>query len=109
MRVHLAHQEYIVPPAGDGFADNLLRPAIGVHLRRIDEGHAEVDSQTQRGDFAGTVARPLAHAPGTHPQRGHRGARGQCNTWDRSRHATYPPAMTAPPAYRKEPRAVARV
>jgi hypothetical protein len=47
----------------DRFGDNLLRPAVAVHLRRVNQAHAKLDSRTQRCDFPGTRALALAHAP----------------------------------------------
>jgi len=47
----------------DRFGDNLLRSAVAVHLRRVNQVDAKLDSQTQRCDFPGMRALALAHAP----------------------------------------------
>ncbi len=47
----------------DRLGDNILRLAVAVHLGRVDQAHAKLDSQTQRCDFPGTRILPFAHAP----------------------------------------------
>src|SRR5947208_3546308 len=52
----------------DRFGNDLLRPAITVHLRSVNQAHAKLDSQTQRRDFSGTSALGFAHAPRALPE-----------------------------------------
>lgn len=64
VRVDLAHQEHLVAPAADGFADDFLGAPLAIHLGGVDEGHALVDPQLQCRDFGATPVRVFAHAPG---------------------------------------------
>ncbi len=57
--------------------DDLLRPAVAVHLRGVDERHAEIDARAQRGRSPGRarrVVRPSPRAQARAPERArHRG------------------------------------
>ena len=74
VRIHLAHDEHLGARAGDRFPDDLLRASLAVHLGGVDEPDAELEPEPERGDFAGALAAPLAHAPRPQSQRGHRRA-----------------------------------
>ena len=63
LRIELGHDKDVVTPAGDRFADDPLRAAIGVHLGRVDQRHAEIDAEPERGNFGLPRASVLAHAP----------------------------------------------
>jgi hypothetical protein len=47
----------------DRFCDDFFCTAVAVHLRRINQAYAKLDSQTQRSDFFGTRVPAFAHAP----------------------------------------------
>jgi hypothetical protein len=47
---HLGDQEYLIAPARDGVADQLLGGAGAVHLRGVDVIHSEIDASSQGGD-----------------------------------------------------------
>ena len=66
--VHLAHDEHLGARVGDRFPDDLLRAPLAVHLGGVDEPDPELESESERGDFAGALAAPLAHAPRPQPQ-----------------------------------------
>ncbi|MNT39144.1 hypothetical protein D3C72_1753670 [compost metagenome] len=51
VRVDLAHQKDAGALPGDGFSHHFFSPAFGVHLCRVDQGHAHLDAQAQRSDF----------------------------------------------------------
>ncbi len=63
MRQHLADEEDTGATAGDGFADNFLGPAVGVHLCRVDERHAEVEAEPKCGHFRRAPASVFTHSP----------------------------------------------
>ena len=63
MRTNFRNHKHAVVLSADRFGDNLLRSAIAVHLRRVNQVDAKLDSQTQRCDFPGMRALALAHAP----------------------------------------------
>jgi hypothetical protein len=63
MRINLRNHKHALVLSVDRFGENLLRPAIAVHLRSVNQAHAKLDSQTQRCDFSGTHALAFAHAP----------------------------------------------
>ena len=49
-------QEYLIAPARDGVADQLLGGAGAIHLRRIDVIHSEINASSHGGDRGGGVA-----------------------------------------------------
>jgi hypothetical protein len=48
-RKDLAYQEDLVSSSGNGLAHQLLGGAVAVHPRGVDQGHAEVEPEAQRG------------------------------------------------------------
>lgn len=64
VRIDLADDEQLVAPAADRFGNRLLRTALAIHLRRVDQGHAEIDGELDGGDFLGAARAVFAHAPG---------------------------------------------
>ena len=44
LRHHLADQEHLVLAPVDRLADEFFRTTIGIHFRRVDQRHAEVDA-----------------------------------------------------------------
>src|SRR3954471_18787784 len=74
-RQHLTHEKNVLATLCDRLADELLGRAVAVHLRCIDDGHAEVETETNRGDLVVAPARALTHAPGAQTKRGHGHAR----------------------------------
>jgi len=77
LRIDLADQEHFVAPAVDGIGDDLLGTAFGIHLGGIDQRHAEVQPELQRGHFRLALARSLAHFPCAEPEGRHVEAVGQ--------------------------------
>ena len=63
MRINFRNDKNCMALSVDRLSDNLLRPAVPVHLRSVNQAHAKLDSQTQRCDFPGTRTLALAHAP----------------------------------------------
>ena len=58
-------------------ATTRLGAAAGIHLRRVDQRHAEIDAELQRRDLIGVAALVLAHLPGALAERRHAVARGK--------------------------------
>ena len=56
MRENLGHQKDFLASPGDRLADQLLCCARAVHLRRIDMGHAEIETAAHGCDRGGAVA-----------------------------------------------------
>lgn len=73
LRINLTDQENLVAQAGQGFAEQSLGRPVTIHLRGVDQGHAEVDTRTKRGNLRLVLARVLAHAPGALTESGHLG------------------------------------
>src|SRR5439155_20645115 len=69
--IELRHDEHLIAAAGDRLADEPLRASLRIHLRCVDERHAELDPAAQRGNLVLAFARGLAHAPGALPEDGH--------------------------------------
>lgn len=69
MRINFRNDKNSMALSVNRFSDNLLRPAVAVHLRSVNQTHAKLDSQTQRCDFPGTRTLALAHAPRALSQR----------------------------------------
>ena len=65
VRIDLADQEHALPEVPERFADELLGPALAVHLGGIDEGHPELDPEPQRRDLPPRRPRssPMRHVP----------------------------------------------
>jgi hypothetical protein len=64
VRIDLADQVHVVAAAGDGFADHFLGAALAIHLGRVDQVHAEVEAEPQRGHLGRAGGRVFAHVPG---------------------------------------------
>jgi hypothetical protein len=62
---------------GDGLADDLLRAAIAIHLRRVDQAVAHAQGGAHGGHLGRTARRVLAQAPGAQAEHGHRRSRRQ--------------------------------
>ena len=63
MRIHLCNNEHAIALTFDCVGYNFLSAAFAVHLRGIDQRHAEVETELERGDLGGELAAPFAHAP----------------------------------------------
>ena len=65
MRINFRNHKNALVLSVDRFCDNLLRPAIAVHLRSVNQAHAKLDSQTQRRDFLARalLLSPMRHVP----------------------------------------------
>ena len=77
LRQHLADQEDLAAPIAKRFGDELLGRASRVHLRGVDDGHAEVYRHLQRGDFVRAMTGALRHAPGADAKDRNRFAAGK--------------------------------
>ena len=64
----LADDEHLVPPPGDGFRHDPLRPAIAIQLGGVDQRHAEIEPELERGDLLLRFPRGLAHMPSALPE-----------------------------------------
>ncbi len=73
LRIDLADQVHVVAASGDRFADHLLRAALPVHLRRVDQPESEVETESQGRDLGVTLVRVLSHAPGSEAESRQRG------------------------------------
>ena len=71
VRIDLRDQKDLVAPACHRLGNDLLGTAFAIHLRRIDQVQSKVETGLQRIDFTQSPSVPLAHAPGTKPQRRH--------------------------------------
>ena len=61
--IDLAYDEDLAPAALDGFGDDLLGPALGIHLGGVDEAHAEIEAEAQRRHLVLVAGPALAHLP----------------------------------------------
>lgn len=59
----LADDEDLVTPPANGLAYHLFRATVAIHLGGVDERHAEIQTQSERGHLVGATDRLLAHAP----------------------------------------------
>jgi hypothetical protein len=85
VRIHLGHYSDLIAPTGDCASNDFLGAAVAVHLRRVDERHAEVEAERERRDFVLRALATLAHPPRSLPERGHPDAVGQCRRRKRVR------------------------
>src|SRR5262249_27763391 len=51
LRQHLAHDEDLFAAAFDGLSHYPLGFAVAIHLGRVDQRHAEIDAEPERGDL----------------------------------------------------------
>lgn len=65
----LADKEHLVAPSFDRFTDDFLGTAIGIHFRRVDDGHAEIEAGAQACGLLGHRRLAFAHMPGTEAER----------------------------------------
>jgi hypothetical protein len=72
----LADKEQFVAASGDRFADKHLGSAVRVHLRGVDQRHAEIDAEAERRNFLLSTPRVFSHAPRALAERRYRLARG---------------------------------
>lgn len=86
MRQHLADDEQALAHVGERVADKRLGRAVAVHLRGIDERHAEIDALAQRGDLGCALRGPLAHFPGALPELRYAFAAGQRDGFEPAGH-----------------------
>jgi hypothetical protein len=59
----LADKEQLVATSGDRFANESFGSAIGIHLRGVDQRHAEIEAGAERSNFVFSTPRVLCHAP----------------------------------------------
>ena len=64
MRINFCNHENTLALTVDCLGDNLLRSAVAVHLRSVNQTYSKLDSQTQRRDLLGTRALAFPHSPG---------------------------------------------
>ena len=69
----LGGEHHLLAPPADGAPDELLVGIRPVHVRRVEERHAEVEGPVDGGDRLGLVGGSveLAHAHAAEPDRGH--------------------------------------
>jgi hypothetical protein len=63
MGINFACQEHLVAPARDRFADQLLSPALAIHLSGINQGRTKIETEPERFDFFNAGPTVLAHVP----------------------------------------------
>jgi len=68
---HLADEVHRVALSSDRLADHGFGTAIGIHFRRIDERHAEIDAGAQTVRLFGHRGIAFAHVPGSEPEGRH--------------------------------------
>ncbi|MCY1507879.1 hypothetical protein D9M68_421680 [compost metagenome] len=85
-RQHLADDEGLVAVPAHRFADDALRGAIAVHLRCVDQRHAEIEAKLQALHLIGSARRGVAHAPRALPEDRDLAAIGQRGCRDRVVH-----------------------
>jgi hypothetical protein len=66
----LADQENLFAASFNCFADKHFCVAVGVHFCRVDQAHAQVDTEAQCRDLVSPPAGVLGHMPGALTQRG---------------------------------------
>jgi len=76
VRIHLADHEGPVALAGDRLRHHLLGAAVAVHLGGVDQRHAQVEAEAQRGGLVLGAALALTHPPGALADGRYRGAVG---------------------------------
>lgn len=69
--IDFGDQHYPVAQTADRLAHHFLRPAVGVHFRRIDHRQSMVDARPQCSHFLLTLRRMFAHIPGAQPDGRH--------------------------------------
>jgi hypothetical protein len=62
---NLADKKHLITSAADGLANQFLRTAIGIHFRRVDQGHAQIQAEAQGGDFLLPASRAFGEVPST--------------------------------------------
>jgi hypothetical protein len=60
----LGGDEDAIALSSDRVGHDLLGSAVGVHLRRVEVGQAQVDAELERGDLVLADPSVLAHVPG---------------------------------------------
>src|SRR5215471_12858177 len=67
-------------PRLDGLSHYPLGFAVAIHLGRVDQRHAEIDAEPERGDLVATAPpiSPMRHVPW--PRRGTTSPPGSCKT-----------------------------
>ena len=63
LREHLADEKHLGAPAGHGVGDDLFGATVGVHFRRVDERHAEIEPEPERGNLLRSPFAVFPHAP----------------------------------------------
>ena len=79
MRINFRDNKHSVALTLDCIGHNPFSTAVSVHLRGINQLHAEINPQTQRRDFIGMCPFPFAHAPRALTQHGNARAIGKCD------------------------------
>ena len=82
LRQHLAHDEHLVAASPDGLGHDPLGLSVAIHLGGVDQRHAEVEAELERGDLLGAAARALAHAPCALAEARHDLASRELERWD---------------------------
>jgi hypothetical protein len=82
LRQHLAHDKHLVAASLDGLGHDPLGLSVAIHLGGVDQPHAELEAELERGDLLGPATRALAHAPGPLAEARHASASGELERWD---------------------------
>ncbi|MCY1554452.1 hypothetical protein D9M68_910260 [compost metagenome] len=64
VRIDLADQKHLLAHPGNRLAHHQLGAAFAVHLGRVDQAQAQLDTLAQRRHFRAPLAGHFAHAPG---------------------------------------------
>ena len=60
---HFGDQEHRSPPPRDRFAHQAFGRAIGIHLGRVDQAKAQIETSLKGMDFVRACGGPLPHSP----------------------------------------------
>ena len=85
LRQHLADDEDLVAAPGDRLGHDPLGFAVAIHLGGVDQRHAEVEPELERGNLLVAKAAALAHAPSAVAEPRHSLAGGELEGWDLGR------------------------
>ena len=82
----------------DGLSRHLFGTAAAIHLGRVDERHAEIETALQRRHLLGPLGRILAHPIGAQTKRGQRGTATGSDPPDRGALSFTKTAHVPPPS-----------
>jgi hypothetical protein len=71
MRIDFTDDANVLAAASDRCADNLFGAAFGVHLRRVDQIHTEIQTETKSVNLGFSSRRIFTHPPSSLADHGH--------------------------------------